>query len=152
LTAASLAGLGAAVAALAIGLAEPFDHDAWLVAYLFLVGFLAQFLLARGQTALLAAAGMPAASREVLTAQALLWNVGVVAVPLGVLADARIAVVLGGLSLLAALASLALTAHRAIVDRPRSTSRLAWGYAGLLVFMTASVFVGSALAWDTPWL
>jgi len=30
--------------------------------------------------------------------------------------------------------------------------RLAGGYAALLVLMSASVFVGSALAWESPWL
>src|SRR5215204_5579131 len=39
--------LGTAVLAAAARAIEPFDHGIWLVAYLFLVGFVAQYLLAR---------------------------------------------------------------------------------------------------------
>jgi hypothetical protein len=63
---------------------EPFAHGIWLTAYLFLVGFLAQLLLRRGQAMVLGAS--PAdANAPPISAQAILWNAGVVAVPLGVL-------------------------------------------------------------------
>jgi hypothetical protein len=67
-----------------IALLWPFPHAAWLVAYLFLVGFLAQALLERGQAVL---AGSRAKGRVPL--QAALWNAGVIAVPIGVFTDAR---------------------------------------------------------------
>ena len=49
LQAAALASLAAALVALVVRMAEPFEHGVWLVAYLVLVGFLAQLLLGRGQ-------------------------------------------------------------------------------------------------------
>jgi hypothetical protein len=87
LTAAALVSLVAAAVAIAVLVAEPFDHGGWLVAYLVLVGFLAQLLLGRGQAAVLSAGGLPAPPRGVRLAQALLWNLGVIAVPVGVLAE-----------------------------------------------------------------
>jgi hypothetical protein len=101
----------AAAIALAVRIADPFAHGAWLVAYLVLVGFGAQLLLGVGQAALLSAGGWTLPPRRVRLAQALLWNFGVVAVPAGVLAQTRLAVVVGSLSLIAALASLARTAR-----------------------------------------
>ena len=145
---ASLAGAGAA---LVVRIARPFEHGAWLVAYLVLVGFLAQLLLGRGQAALLSSGDLPAPSRHVRLAQIVLWNLGVVAVPLGVLAETRLAVVVGSLSLLAALASLWMTVRPVLASELRRRSRLGSGYVALLVIMTTSVFVGSALAWDVPW-
>ncbi len=98
LTAAALASLAAAAAALAVRLAEPYEHGAWLVAYLVLVGSLAQFLLGRGQVELLATVGGGAPSRPTRLRQLVLWNLGVVAVPAGVLADTKLLVVAGSVS------------------------------------------------------
>jgi hypothetical protein len=76
----------------------------------------------------------------------------VVAVPLGVLVGARVFVVVGSVALLTALAAFWQA------SRPRrSESEVALGGAGvgylaLMVFMAASVLIGTALAWDTPWL
>ena len=109
LQAAALASLAAALVALVVRMAEPFEHGAWLVAYLVLVGFLAQLLLGRGQAALLSSGDLPVPSRSKRLAQVALWNLGVLAVPLGVLVDTRLAVVVGSISLLAALASLWMT-------------------------------------------
>jgi hypothetical protein len=78
-----------AVFAAAARAIEPFDHGIWLVAYLFLVGFLAQYLLARGQS-MLFAASQPGGDAPPIGAQAALWNAGVVAVPVGVFVDARL--------------------------------------------------------------
>jgi hypothetical protein len=124
-----------------------FDHDIWLVAYLFLVGFLAQLLLCRGQIELSAA--RPAAAR--LRLQVTMWNAGVLLVPAGVLTETRLPVVIGGFALLAALTSFARSAAEA---RPGGGSRRRrWlSQIVLIAFMTLSVFVGTALAWDTPWL
>lgn len=151
LTAAALASLAAAAFALAIRVLEPFDHGTWLVAYLFLVGFLAQLLLGRGQAALLSAAGLPAPRRGVRLAQALLWNFGVIAVPAGVLGDTRLAVVAGSVSLLVALALLWETARPMLPGSDVRPTRSGWAYALLLLTMTASTLIGTALAWDIPW-
>lgn len=151
LTAAALASLGAAVIAAAMQLSEPFAHGIWLITYLVLVGFLAQFLLGRGQAIVLSASQFPLPPCGIRVAQALLWNIGVVAVPLGVLIETRLAVVLGSVSLLTALTSLWKTV------RPALKTGTAWkrrgvGYAALLIFMTGSVFAGLALGWDIPWM
>ena len=151
LQAAALASLAAALVALVVRIAEPFEHGAWLVAYLVLVGFLAQLLLGRGQAALLSSGDLPVPSRSKRLAQVALWNLGVLAVPLGVLVETRLAVVVGSVSLLAALASFWMTVRPVIVSETAHRSRLASAYGALLLSMTASVFVGSALAWDIPW-
>jgi hypothetical protein len=79
---ASLSLAAAAVAAVVRAVA-PFDHGIWLVAYLLLVGFLAQVLLAAGQDSLYRRAGRLPGGRLVRM-EAVLWNAGVVFVPLGV--------------------------------------------------------------------
>ena len=151
LNAAALASLGAAMIVTAAHLSEPFAHGIWLIAYLVLVGFLAQILLGRGQVELLVAAGLPFPSREIRVAQATLWNVGVIAVPLGVFIETRLAVVLGSVSLLTALASLWKTVRTAIMTiTPRKRRGLS--YAALLISMAVSVLAGLALGWDIPWV
>jgi len=139
--------LTAAIAAAAARAIEPFAHGIWLTAYLFLVGFLAQLLLGRGQAMVAAAASPADGNPPPIGAQAILWNAGVVAVPLGVLLGARVFVVLGSLALLASL--VMFWQER----RPRHAGSgvLEIGYVALIVFMGASVLVGTALAWDTPW-
>jgi hypothetical protein len=151
LTAAALTSLAAAAIALTIRVLEPFDHGTWLVAYLVLVGFLAQLLLGRGQVALVAAGGLPPPPRGVRLAQALLWNFGVLTVPVGVLANTRLAVVVGSVSLLVALASLWETARPALPGSDARSTRRGWAYALLLLAMTASTMIGTALAWEIPW-
>ena len=142
--------LAAALVAAAARAIEPFDHGIWLVAYLSLVGFLAQLLLGRGQ-ATAPVAGPSGASTPPIRAQVAFWNAGVVAVPLGVMVGARLPVVLGSIALLTALAAFWQA------SRPRrSQSRTASGsrgiaYTALIVTMAASVLVGTVLAWDIPW-
>jgi hypothetical protein len=143
---ASLA-LAASILAAGARAIAPFAHVSWLIAYLFLVGFLAQLLLGRGQAAMLAASPTGAIAPRI-GAQATLWNVGVVAVPLGVLVGARLFVVLGSLALLTSLAAF----WRGPPPRRALSGALELGYRTLIVFMAGSVFVGTALAWNTPWL
>jgi len=151
LTAAALVSLAAAITITAAQLSEPLEHGIWLIAYLALVGFLAQLLLGRGEVALLFATDLPLPPCEIRVAQALLWNLGVIAVPLGVLVETRLAVVLGSVSLLTALASFWKTVRPAI-KTSRCWKRQGVSYVALLVFMAASVVAGVALAWDTPWV
>jgi hypothetical protein len=143
--------LVAAVLAAAARAIEPFAHGIWLVAYLSLVGFLAQLLLGRCQAMLLAASPHGINSPPI-RAQAALWNAGVVAVPLGVLVGARLFVVLGSAALLTSLSAF-LQAYRSLRSESGAASgSLRVGYVALIVFMAASVLVGTALAWDTPWV
>jgi hypothetical protein len=73
---------GGAVAA--VNSAAPFGHGSWLAAYLVLVGGVSQVVLGAGRLALRAPRPTPA----LLRAQLVLWNLGSLAVPAGVLADA----------------------------------------------------------------
>lgn len=146
------ASLLAAVLAAIARVIEPFDHGIWLVSYLFLVGFLGLFLLGRGQAALLYISRQPPPRRRARRAQLVLWTVGVIAVPFGVFADARLAVVVGSLSLLAALASFWNSARPVLPPHAPPLGWRAQGYVALMGFMAASVVVGTALAWDIQWL
>jgi hypothetical protein len=142
------------VAALSVAIvraAEPFDHGIWLVAYLFLVGFLAQLLLARGQAALLARSRQPRPPASMRRVQLVLWNLGVLIVPFGVLGGSRLAVLFGSVALLWALHSFWDTVREVLADAS-TEARLRGAYLALLGFMAASAVVGLALAWDIPWL
>ena len=143
--------LTAVIAAIARAI-EPFDHGIWLVSYLFLIGCLGLFLLGRGQVALLRHCSHSFPSSRACRAQLLLWSIGVIAVPFGVFAETRLAVVVGSLSLLAALASFWDTVRPALAQRRWSRGWLARAYLALMGFMAASVVVGTALAWDVRWL
>jgi len=121
--------------------AAPFEHGIWLIAYLALVGTIAPYLLARAEARL----GAPIDRRS--ETEAIAWLIAVVAVPAGVLLDARLLVVAGSAALLAALASMA---RRTLALAGPARQRLA--YAAMIAFMTASTFVGIGLAWDRPWL
>ena len=147
----AVANLVAAVSVTALRIAQPFDHGVWLVAYLFLVGFLAQLLLARGQVALLARSGQPGPLVSTRRAQLALWNLGVLIVPFGVLAGTRLAVLVGSVALLLALHSFWDTVHEELADVGEG-AQLGRAYLMLLGFMAASAVVGLALAWDIPWL
>jgi hypothetical protein len=143
--------LAAALVAAAARAIEPFEHGIWLVAYLVLVGFLAQALLGRGQADALAASPS-GASTPPIRAQVAFWNAGVVAVPLGVMVGTRALVVLGSIALLIAL-NVFWQASRARHSQSRTASG-SWGnaYTTLILVMAASVLVGTGLAWDIPWL
>jgi hypothetical protein len=151
LVAAAFASLAGAGMALLVQIVQPSDHGSWLVAYLVLVGFLAQLLLAVGQGRLRSAQALGPPPGQPRLAQLLLWNLGVIAVPVGVLADTRLVVVAGTISLLTALESFRETAAAALPGSRGPTRPMGWGYALLLLGMTVSTLVGTALAWDIPW-
>lgn len=143
------AGGAAGITALAVRLATPFDHGIWLVAYLLLVGCIAPLLLAAGERRLLAA---PIADEGAGTAAAL-WLCGVLAVPAGVLGDARVLVWAGALALAAALALLARRAYGGAAPPAPGRGRAALlGHGAMIASMAASTAIGVALAWDYPWL
>ena len=142
----ALISLAAGVLVASLRAAVPFDHGIWLVAYLLLVGFLAAFLIAAGQAALLGST----APMESTDGQAAFWAFGTIAVPTGVLGDSRLAVVAGGVALLVALRWMASAALAG--DTRRAKPMLAYAYLGLISAVAASVGVGVALAWDIPWL
>jgi hypothetical protein len=150
LAVAAFGSLVAAAIATAIHASSPIAHGAWLVAYLALVGFLAQALLGAGQTALLVKTTSSPLSRPVRLTQAGLWNLGVVAVALGVLSETRLLVVIGSVSLLAALISFWISIRQALAST--QAGWLSRAYLGLLAGLMASVFVGTSLAWDLPWV
>jgi hypothetical protein len=143
--------LSAALVAAAARTIEPFAHGTWLVAYLFLVGFLAQLLLGRGQ-ATAVAASPSGANAPPIGAQVAFWNAGVVAVPLGVLVGARLFVVLGSVALLTALAAFWQASRPCRSDSRTASGRRGIAYPALIMIMAASVLVGTVLAWDIPWL
>jgi hypothetical protein len=130
--------------------AAPLPHGWWLVSFLALVGGVAQLLLTAGDAALVRSRSSIRA-RGSPRRRLVLWNAGTLLVPVGVLAAARLAVVLGSALLVAALAafSLELLGARSARDGPAPHWHLA--YAALLAFLAASVVVGTALAWDLPW-
>ena len=145
----ALPALAAGLIAVLLQTITPFEHGPWLIAYLLLVGALAPFLLAVGEIGLFED---PAPGPLARSAPAL-WAIGTVAVPTGVFGDSRLIVALGSAALLLALCSMAAAA---LAPGPRrSASRrpaLAWMYGALVLFMTVSVGVGLALAWDSPWI
>lgn len=128
---------------------QHYEHGIWLVAYLLLVGSLAQYLLGRGQAAVLAPSG-PTTTR--IRTEVGLWNFGVVAVPAGILLDVRLLVIVGSVALLGALAAFRPSVDPSTSPAPTVGGRVRFGYWSLIVFMGISVFVGVALAWDIPWI
>lgn len=126
---------------------NPYEHGIWLVAYLLLVGTLAQMLLRRGRRELTQSALERSAETD-----AVLWNLGVIAVPAGVISGVRLPIAAGSVALLVAL----LLLWRSV--QPAYRSRHAWRraagreYAVLVAFMLISVITGMLLASDVPWL
>jgi hypothetical protein len=145
----AVVGAAAGLIAAAIRLADDFDHGIWLIAYLLLVGSLAPALLSAGERRVLAASSRGAGASRV----ALLWLAGVVAVPAGVLGQARIVVCAGALCLFAALALLTRRAFsRRRVPAPACPSFVVAGHALMIAVMGASTAIGVVLAWSYPWV
>jgi hypothetical protein len=119
----------------AVNSAAPFAHGSWLAAYLVLVAGVSQLALGLGARALAGNRLSATTGRR----QVALWNVGNVAVMVGVLADAPLAVAAGSGALLAALGSFALC-----VGRGRSRAVVA--YQATVAVLAISVGIGCALA------
>jgi hypothetical protein len=147
LTLVALLGGVAGLMAVVVRLVHSFDHGIWLVAYLLLVGCLAPGLLAAGERRLLATPLRDA------RAPAVLWLVGVAAVPAGVLADARILVCAGAVCLIVSLLTLRDRAFGGGATPAPDRSRPALAAHGLLIVaMAVSTGIGVLLAWDQPWM
>lgn len=141
----ALLGLAAGLVTLAIRISTSFERGSWLVAYLLLVGFLGPFLLARGQRRL-----DPEGRRECL--QAALWALGVIAVPAGVFADARVLVAVGAVALWGSLTVMVADFSRARGDEGSKPVRLLRAHAVVVAVMAISAGIGLGLAWDRPWV
>lgn len=148
--------LVAAAAVAAVRVTTPIDRGWWLVAYLSLVGGIAQLMLGPGLLALARRRSAPAPPVGALVIRLLSWNAGTLLVAAANLAGVMVGVVAGSALLLAALALFAgdlrilgaaahdVTAHDAAAS---VTSWWVRGYAFLLVFLAVSVAVGTALAY-----
>lgn len=121
-----------------------FENGIWLIAFLLLVGCVAQMLLALGQAAL----RPEGAGRARIAAEACLWNAGSVLVPLGTLTGGKAGVVIGSLSLVAALFLFA----RSALESPSGAQPLWSLYWVFILFMAVSVLTGIGLSWSEPWL
>jgi hypothetical protein len=129
---------GGAVAA--VNSAAPFARGSWLAAYLVLVGGVSQVVLGGGRIAVRA----PRPTRARRRVQLVLWNLGSLAVPAGVLADAPMLVTVGSIALLWALALFASGASEGRRDLRAAV------YLAIIAALAASVVVGSALAYAAP--
>lgn len=118
--------------------ASPFAHDAWLAAYLVLVGGVSQIALGVGQR-FLRVAPVPT---ETARLEFVLWNAGNIVVVAGVLLDVPAIVLVGSGALCVALG---LFAHSVRGVSPRCGVPAAL-YRVVLVGLAISVPVGCVLA------
>lgn len=138
--------LAAAAAIAVVNAGTPIARGWWLVAYLALVGGVAQLLLVPGLAALGRRRGAPVQDARGTLAQLVLWNAGTVIVAVANLASAPGAVLVGSGLLTAALALSAggLRQIGATASRPAPGWTRAYGL--LLGFLAVSVVVGTILA------
>jgi hypothetical protein len=87
----------------------------------------------------------------VLAGQLVLWNLGAVLVPVGVLAGAPGVVAVGSVALLAALALFAAATGTPQRRGARDPRFWLYAYRALAIFLAGSVIVGSGLAEALPW-
>lgn len=146
-----LAFLLSSALAAALRATTPFEHGWWLVAYLALVGGLAQLLLAPGRASVLSRVGSAYPPRVWLWCELVLWNVGALTVPIGVFADGASAVLAGSVILLTALVLYAAGLRRTARKARRPARGWERAYYVLIGFLVASVFVGTGLAEALPW-
>jgi hypothetical protein len=142
----AIAFIGAAVVVAAVHLATPITRGWWLVAYLTLVGGLAQLLLFGGLVALArrSATRMPGAA--VIKRRVVLWNAGTLIVAVMDLVELQIGVVVGAGALVVALVMFARDLRDVDLAAPALRDRWSAGYALLLIVLGCSVAIGVALA------
>lgn len=141
--------LCAAVVVAALNFSTPFTRGWWLVAYLSLVGGIAQLLLGPGLLAIAwpTSTEAPRATVPSMSTQLVLWNTGTVIVAVASMARIPIGVPAGSLLLFAALAlfttrqrAVREAAGEAMLGRHRAYTALRW-------FLALSVIVGNLLAY-----
>lgn len=135
--------LGATLLATVVRASIEFDKGIWLVAYLLLVGCVAQALFATGQAALRPEGVEP----RLIAAEAVLWNAGSLLVPLATMAGGKAGVLVGSVALIAAIVLFAGSALRS----NRGHGNIRPLYLLFAVFMTISVATGIGLSWARPW-
>ena len=139
--------LVASVIAAIMNVRAPFARGWWLVAYLSLVGGVAQLLLGPGLIALANRHGWHGQSLRYSVAELVLWNIGTLTVAIADLALAPGGVVAGSVLLVVALALFARELNH--VSTVPSPPARAWRglYVLLLVFLAVSTIVGTILAY-----
>jgi hypothetical protein len=130
--------------------ATPITRGWWLVAYLSLVGGVAQLLLGTGLAALAERLGARGPAGGASYTQLALWNVGTVVVAVADLEDSATGVLAGSILLVVALASFALGLRRANTTARRPARGWVAGYLVLVVFLAGSVAMGAVLAEALP--
>ena len=140
----------AAVLSAALNTAAPFEHGWWLVAYLSLVGGIAQMLLGTGQYVLAERTRARKPPEAVLLTELALWSSGTIAVAAGELAGTSTVLLLGSAALLFDLTLFAGGLRR--LHNGAAAPAVVWegAYAALLLFLAVSVLVGSSLAGALP--
>ena len=128
----------------------PITRGWWLVAYLFLVGGIAQILLGPGLIAIAEHARARVPSHDASLMQLILWNVGTVTVAAADLSATPAGVLAGSLLLLVALATFALSLRRVKMTARRPARGWIGGYALLIAFLVGSTLIGAALAGAIP--
>lgn len=129
---------------------RPFAHGWWLVAYLSLVGGVAQLILAPGVVALARIRDPRTYDLSHSMLELLLWNVGTIIVAVADLMGRPVGVLVGSVLLIAALFLFTLelrTTLRRTSTAGRAAVTWAWLYGGFLVFMAASTAIGTVLAY-----
>jgi len=140
--------IAAAVVAVA-NARTPFARGWWLVAYLALVGGVAQILLGPGLLALArrSDAAMPGLHHK--GAELLLWNAGTAIVAAADMVLSPPGVLAGSVLLIAALALFAVELRQTSAFARRPAPGWRRMYALFLVFLLGSVAVGTVLAYRT---
>jgi hypothetical protein len=142
--------LAAAVVAAVVRVAAPFDKGWWLVAYLALVGGVAQPLLGSGLAALAERAEAGGPGRRETLAQLVLWNAGTVVVAVADLAESGPGVLAGSALLLVALGLFTVALRRVSATARSALGRWPVLYVLLVVFLAGSTAVGAVLAEALP--
>ena len=142
----AVAFVGAAAVVAAVHVATPIARGWWLVAYLTLVGGIAQLLLFAGLAALTRRSGARVPGADVMRTRIVLWNAGTLIVAVMDLVELQVGVVIGGGVLVVALVLFARNLRAVDVAAPRLRDRWFAGYALLLIGLGCSVAIGVALA------
>ena len=144
--------IGGGLVAAAIAPA-PTEHGAWAVAYLVLVGGIAQLALGAGQR-LLTPRTPRTPTSAAIRAQVVGWNAGNAVVIAGTLADLTVLVSIGGAVLVGVLASFVFAVRGAAggergrpdAGAPGRPDWLLYGYRALVVVLLVSIPIGLVLS------